>query len=185
MATNPARPAYQDVIDEAWGDQVADHVIRRYPDAAARDLDLSGVAAVDLQGQVVVLVPAGGIPHFEYYDQAAAKWLPIPSGFDMQAGSFYGPTDVNANVSIPFPRPFAPTAFVILVAMLSGESAIAGGCTINSATPTNFSIRCTDPAGVPTISQNVSVRYVAAAGIPPVGAMLESLSDESRAGLEL
>jgi hypothetical protein len=180
MATNPARPAYQDVIDEAWGDQVADHVLRRYPDAAARDLDLSGIAAVDLQGQVVVLLPAGGIPHFEYYDQVAGKWLPIPSGFDMQVGSFYGGTDANANVTIPYPRPFAPTAFVIVVATLSSESAVAGGVTITSAGTAQCQLRCTDPAGVPTISQSVSVRYVAAAGIPPVGALLESLSDESR-----
>lgn len=55
MATNPARPQFQDTIDEAWGDQVADHVVRRYIDAAARDADLGAVAPADLQGQVIAV----------------------------------------------------------------------------------------------------------------------------------
>ena len=55
MATNPARPQFQDVIDEAWGDQVADHVIRRFATAGDRDTDLAGIAAADLAGQLVTV----------------------------------------------------------------------------------------------------------------------------------
>jgi hypothetical protein len=71
MLTNPGRPQYQDIIDEAWGDQVADMVVRRYPDAAARDADLAGIAPATLAGQLIAIVPAAGAPYFEQHDGAA------------------------------------------------------------------------------------------------------------------
>jgi hypothetical protein len=79
MATNPDRPLYQDIIDEAWGVQVADHVIRRYRDAAERDLDFTGIAAAELAGQVVAITPSDGSPpYLQQHDGTA--WGPIMSG---------------------------------------------------------------------------------------------------------
>jgi hypothetical protein len=73
MATNPDRPQYQDIIDEAWGQSVADHVIRRYRDAAERDADLAGISPADLAGQVVAIVDPAGVPFLEQHDGAA--WI--------------------------------------------------------------------------------------------------------------
>jgi hypothetical protein len=101
MATNPARPQYQDIIDEAWGDQVADHVIRRYADKAERDADLAGIAPADLDGQVVALAAM-----LEIYNATAAGWTPIPI-MDWQSGRGGYATDAASNVHIAFPRAFA------------------------------------------------------------------------------
>ena len=66
--TNPARPEFQDIIDEAWGDQVADHVIRRYPDTATRDADLPAPEV----GQVVAIT-GGAAPRLQV--RTATGWL--------------------------------------------------------------------------------------------------------------
>lgn len=61
MTTNPTRPATGGVIATTWGLSVADTVVRRYPNAAARDADLTGHTAADLTGQVVVLTGTGEV----------------------------------------------------------------------------------------------------------------------------
>ena len=64
MATNPNRPAYLDTIASPWGQQVADHVVRRYATPAARDADLAAITAADLQGQVVAILADGTFPPY-------------------------------------------------------------------------------------------------------------------------
>jgi hypothetical protein len=74
MASNPDRPQFQDTIDEAWGQSVADHVVRRYPDAAARDADLA-LPPAELAGQVVAIGPAAGPVHLQCHD--GATWVEL------------------------------------------------------------------------------------------------------------
>lgn len=69
---NPARPSFDEVIAEAWGDAVSDTVVRRYPTTAARDTDLAGFATAALRGQVCWLdFPAG----LTYHD--GAQWVGV------------------------------------------------------------------------------------------------------------
>jgi len=79
---NPNRPAFGDVIDETWGQIVADEVVRRYASVAERDSDLVGFTPAQLAGQVVAIVPAGplatsGPPWLEVHD--GVGWRPSPA----------------------------------------------------------------------------------------------------------
>ena len=71
--TNPTRPATGGVIATSWGLSVADTVVRRYPNAATRDADLTGHTAADLLGQVVVLTDTGAVL---VYASALLGWRP-------------------------------------------------------------------------------------------------------------
>jgi hypothetical protein len=69
VLSNPVRPEFQDIIDEAWGDQVSDMVVRRYVDTAARDSDLGAFTPATLDGQVVAIVPAPpGVPYLQQHN---------------------------------------------------------------------------------------------------------------------
>ena len=46
------------------GEQVADHVVRRYATPAARDADLAVITAAHLQGQVVAILADGTFPPY-------------------------------------------------------------------------------------------------------------------------
>jgi hypothetical protein len=79
MLSNPVRPQFEDIIDEAWGDQVADMVVRRYVDTAARDADLAGFDPTTLAGQVVGIVPAvPGVPFLQIHN--GSGWVGLASG---------------------------------------------------------------------------------------------------------
>jgi hypothetical protein len=100
---NPIRPSFGEVIDETWGDLVADHVVRRYVNAAERDADLAGLTAAELAGQVVVLVPgpAGTPPQIQLHD--GTGWVTEPrvaAGFD---GYSVVTTDTWGNWSVALP----------------------------------------------------------------------------------
>lgn len=74
---NPARPSFDEVIAESWGDSVSDTVVRRYPTGAARDTDLSGFTATALRGQVCWLdFPAG----LQFHN--GTKWLGVERAID-------------------------------------------------------------------------------------------------------
>ena len=70
---NPARPVTLTTIDTAWGNAVADSVVRVYPNAATRDADLAGFSAADLLGQVCVLSDTGSML---VYAGPLAGWRP-------------------------------------------------------------------------------------------------------------
>ena len=53
--TNPNRPQYQETIESAWGQAVADTVVRRYATAAERDADLAAFTPAELKGQLVAV----------------------------------------------------------------------------------------------------------------------------------
>jgi hypothetical protein len=82
---NPGRPQYQDIIDEAWGDQVADRVVRRYVDDVERDADLAGFTPAELAGQLVAIVPAApASPYLQRHD--GALWRGEPAAIDGAPG---------------------------------------------------------------------------------------------------
>jgi hypothetical protein len=120
MATNPNRPQYQDTIESAWGQSVADHVVRRYATAAERDADLAGLTAADLEGQVVVIA-GSDFPSIEIFHGGA--WSPLP---DVQAGQAWISTDAGSNAYIPFPRAFAGVPQSVIATAGAGTS---GGVT--------------------------------------------------------
>jgi len=68
---NPVRPAFEDVIQESWGDAVADTVVRRYATVAERDADLAGFTAAQLKGQVCTVAT----PLVLVYVHDGARWV--------------------------------------------------------------------------------------------------------------
>lgn len=74
---NPSRPVYKDVIDDQWGQLVADRVIRRYASTAERDADMSGI--LDLAGQVCAITVAPGSTLLYQHDGVA--WAPLGGRF--------------------------------------------------------------------------------------------------------
>jgi hypothetical protein len=112
MATNPARPNYQDIIDEAWGDQVADHVIRRYRDTAERDADFVGVPPDELTGQMIAIIAGGQIPYLQQHD--GTVWHAASPVLDVEqqgcivkvSGSTFYRSDANGLCTVAFTQPF-------------------------------------------------------------------------------
>ena len=107
--TNPARPQYQDVIDEAWGGQVADHVIRRYADNAERDADLAGLTAAELSGQTIIVAA-------KYQRHDGTAWLHAPYHNLIQRGEGFVALDGSSAFAITFPEPFANVNYSLIVA---------------------------------------------------------------------
>ena len=68
---NPSRPAFEEVIQESWGDAVADTVVRRYATVAERDADLLGFSAAQLKGQVCTVAA----PLMLQYVHDGARWV--------------------------------------------------------------------------------------------------------------
>jgi hypothetical protein len=86
VLSNPVRPQLNDIIDEAWGDQVADMVVRRYPDVASRDADLGAFTAATLAGQLVAIVPAlPGVPYLQQHN--GAGWITVDSALPAPLGA--------------------------------------------------------------------------------------------------
>jgi hypothetical protein len=75
---NPDRPDFGQVIDETWGQIVADTVVRRYATTADRDADLVGFTPAQLAGQTVAIIPTDGSPAWlELHD--GTGWRPTPA----------------------------------------------------------------------------------------------------------
>jgi hypothetical protein len=93
---NPARPSFDEVIAETWGDAVSDTVVRRFATAAARDADLAGFTPAQLRGQVVWLdTPA----QLQYHD--GTTWHPVAQPADiLGAWSTWVPTWYGAGANI-------------------------------------------------------------------------------------
>jgi hypothetical protein len=160
MATNPERPQYQDIIDEAWGDQVADHVIRRYRDAAERDADLAGFSPADLAGQVIAIAPGGALPYLQAHD--GAGWANLPTA---QAGYASVQLDGFGWGRIIFPKPFQ----VIPVVQLTWQSTSTSVYLLGVASPktTEFQFLCTAPGGGAAVNGVAKIAWLALA--PGIG----------------
>jgi hypothetical protein len=113
---NPSRPQFKDVIDQTWGQLVADRIIRRYASVAERDADLAGV--VDLDGQMVVMTPGAGEPAY-LLQRIGGVWRTVPDPF-IQRGEAGIILDGASNFGIVFPRPFASIAYSITI-QISGD----------------------------------------------------------------
>jgi hypothetical protein len=98
---NPNRPQYQDTIESAWGQSVADHVIRRYATAAERDADLTGMTPAQLAGQLVTLNPTPGDSSLWVHD--GSSWRVRPT---IKAGLTTATTNSGSVCTILFAKPF-------------------------------------------------------------------------------
>jgi hypothetical protein len=126
---NPGRPQYQDIIDEAWGDQVADRVVRRYVDAVERDDDLAGFTPAELAGQLIAIVPAlPAAPYLQEHD--GAKWRGMPAAVDGGEGGLILKTS-NGNtwatssdvgfVQVNFVEPFPNACLGVALSSCQGS----------------------------------------------------------------
>lgn len=124
MATNPNRPAYLDTIASPWGQQVADHVIRRYATPAARDADLAAITAADLKGQVVAILADGTfLPYLMMHN--GAGWSPLLTGSDTQSGDYNVGYDANGYGTVTYGHPFGAAGHIVAAAGSGSTTALA------------------------------------------------------------
>ncbi|HEX3454371.1 MAG TPA: hypothetical protein VHS03_07080 [Gaiellaceae bacterium] len=165
------------MIDETWGDLVADHVIRRYANPAERDADLAGFTVDELKGQVCVLgTMVGGLrPYLEIHNGAAwvAPFLQMPAtGVKIQGGVVAGTSNGFACLNIGFPVPMEfGTHYTIAIhctpADLSGYFPSSELCVVSTLSPsaTGFVATFTDiRSGVGFANQAVACAWLAMVG---------------------
>jgi hypothetical protein len=158
---NPTRPSFGEVIDETWGDLVADQVIRRYVNAAERDADLVGFTPADLAGQVIAIMPGAGVPpYLQQHD--GAGWHSIPT---IQGSLTGGMTDANGFFSISFPMPFRTVPTISAIAM---RPEVGGPFTvmIYTATETYFAVQVWVGAA-PYPNNGIQIQWIAMAPLTP------------------
>jgi hypothetical protein len=120
---NPTRPIFGEVIDETWGDLVADHVVRQYANAAERDADFAGFAPADLQGQLVgINPPPPVINYLQQHDGTA--WHPRPI---VRAIRGSGLTDAYSQIQFAFGITFPGTPVVVASPSAQNEDGSGGG----------------------------------------------------------
>jgi hypothetical protein len=124
---NPTRPNFGEVIDETWGDLTADHVLRRYVNAAERDADVAGLTPAALAGQLIAIVPGGAaIPYFQEHDGTAWRSLIAQEnggGIIVKVCGFnFIRSDANGMVTITFGQPFATKLEALLPSSATDSS---------------------------------------------------------------
>jgi len=170
---NPSRPQFRGVIDETWGQLVADRVVRRYASAAERDADLAGLP--DLEGQLVAMVPGGGVAPFLVVRSRGA-W--VQAAPDMQIGFAQQSTDVNGFITVAFPRAWGPGSSPIVLAMpLQGPGGLVWD--LWASTNSYFSIRARNGLGTVFANTPISFFWLASEwSMPsPVAAELRALME--------
>ena len=129
--SNPARPVSGNVIDTVWGLNVADAVVRTYPNAASRDADLTGFTSADLLGQVVHLQDTGALL---VYNGPTVQWTPpwnvawgahahaINTTLNVTVGTTGGPV---LSLAVPTAKPGRQWRITATLQLINGSGATA------------------------------------------------------------
>jgi hypothetical protein len=165
---NPNRPQYQDTIEETWGQAVADTVVRRYANTADRDADLAGFTPAELNGQLIVIAPGGGVtPILEQHD--GASW--VRQKLLACTSNDGGMTDANGYLSLNFPKPFpSPPA----VTVSPRDPGFSGFMCIHAIYADSFMVRGYHGGGAPAGNVALVFDYIA---MWPIGELSE-VTDE-------